>query len=103
MNSQSLLSKLILDRRYDLEKYASRPDASDWYLNKENALLKCLTEIRDGMYPLEYQIIWSIIEKEWYDVKRRDANHSGIQIQLFLTPKRRILCNLPIDLFEYGL
>ena len=102
MNHLSALEQIIIGRRKQLETYAQKENASDFYINRENQLIQSLTEIYNEFSLLKHQDLWIRIETNWTNLENSDANFSGIQIQLRTHPEG-LLCNLPVNLYENGI
>lgn len=101
MNPKQQLEVFIYERIRELEAYSKRVDAKETYLNRQNEQLSRLTDICNNLESLQYYDVWGLVESEWRKLKSQDANFGGVAVELITKPNR-ILCRLPICLYDNG-
>jgi len=77
MNALIQLDSIIERLRDELQKYVSRPDASDFYIKKQNELIAELVDIYNSIEPLEYAEMWTVVEKEICNLEKQDPELSA--------------------------
>ncbi|MDZ7896632.1 MAG: hypothetical protein U5N85_01185 [Arcicella sp.] len=101
-SAQIQLEGIICERREQLTSYAKTPNAKDFYIQKENILLQSLTEIYNSISPLDYEDLWRDFEGKMKEMKKMNANFSGVQLNIRLR-ELGLLCCLAYNLYEDGI
>jgi hypothetical protein len=102
MTSHLQLQQIILERTEALRLYALKPDASDFYINRENALLAQLTQIYNELgVSMIHHSLWREVEEAWFYYQKSDSEFCGIMLTIRLKPYG-ILHSLPLNFYEYG-
>jgi len=70
----------------DLEKYAKKDNASQFYIDKENKLINFLISIINSIEHVEYSDQMVILFKEIRKAVANDSSLNAISIQLRITP-----------------
>lgn len=82
----ALLDKSIEVINDDLIKYAKLPEANEFFIKKQNALLKDLRASYNYFEQLRYFDSWLEIEKTMKELQRRDSELCGHQINFWIRP-----------------
>ena len=103
MTAHLQLQQIILERTSELEKYALKPDAKQYRLDKENDLLKQLWQIYEGLgNSLVHLALWHEVEEAWNIYQKSDVDFSGFILEVKVksggTPYL-----LPFNLCEHGI
>jgi len=94
----NILDSLIKAQRSDLVRYASRLDAKDGYINKQNSFLTELTAARNSIPTQKYPDMWVKVEWEMAHLTKIDPEIGGLGINWRVRPSG-ILAPLYFDLF----
>jgi hypothetical protein len=81
-----LLDKSIDTIHSDLMKYAQLPDASEFFIQKQNNLLKNLRAAYNYFEQVRYFDSWIEIEKTMKELERRDSELYAHQITFYIKP-----------------
>lgn len=83
MTAHLQLQQIILERTSELEKYALKPNANQFHLNKENDLLEQLSQIYDGLgNSLVHFALWQEVEEAWNTYQKSDVDFSGFILEV---------------------
>ena len=83
MKATLQLQQIILERASELEKYALKPDAKQYHLDKENDLLKQLWQINEGLgNSLVHLALWQEVEEAWNTYQNLDVDFSGFTLEI---------------------
>lgn len=92
------LNSIIEAKRNELAAYATRPDARDTYINRQNALLAEITTARNAIPPLIYPEMWLYLETENNRLARIDPNLGGLSCDWRVRPSG-LLAKITLDLY----
>ena len=102
MRATLQLQQIILERASELEKYAQKPNANDYSIQKENTLLAQLTQIYNELGgSLIHHDLWKEVEQAWFHYQKTDSEFCGITISIRLKPDG-IPHSLPLNFYEHG-
>ena len=103
MRKSLQLQQLIFERTAELEKYVQKPNANDYFIQKENALLAQLIQIynESGSSLIHYNL-WRDVEEAWRYYQKTYSDFSGIELSIRLKPNGN-LYSLPIDFYKHGI
>lgn len=76
------LRKIIFNLVEELNMYAKKEDSKQFYIDKQNYLIKELTTIYNSISELQYYHYWLAIEAKMLELNRRDSCLAGHTIQL---------------------
>jgi hypothetical protein len=103
MTATLQLQQIILERTSELEKYALKPNASEFYLNRENDLLEQLSQISDGLgNSLVHLALWQEVEEAWNTYQNLDVDFSGFTLEIKVKSGGTLYL-LPFNLSEHGI
>jgi hypothetical protein len=102
MTASLQLQQIIFERTSELEKYAQKPNANDYFIQKENAFLSQLTQIYNELGgSLIHQNLWQEVEEAWTFYQKSDSEFCGIALTIRIKPNG-ILHLLPLNFYEHG-
>jgi hypothetical protein len=81
-----LLDESIESIRSDVEKYAQLPDASEFFIKKQNQLLKNLINSYNYFEQIKHFDFWLHIERIMKQLEAKDPQLSGHIIKLWIKP-----------------
>ena len=103
MTAHLQLQQIILERTEALHQYALKPNASDFYMNRENTLLAQLTQIYNELGgSLIHHDLWREVEDAWFYYQKSDSEFCGIMLSIKLKPTG-ILHSIPLNFYEHGI
>lgn len=79
-------SRVIDQLAADLQLYAARQQPNYTYMDKQNMLIRHLTEIYNGITALQHYDAWTAVETRMLSLVRQDANLCGHTIHLRTKP-----------------
>ncbi len=97
------IQQIIFDRATELEKYVQKPNANDYIIQRENALLAQLTQIYNELgSSLIHYALWSEVEEAWDFYQKSNTEFCGIALNIRFKPNG-LLHILPLNLYEHGI
>lgn len=97
--AELLLTDYVSKRRTELESYASRDNANEAYIDRQNNNLRELSEILDLIENNEGMEIYRYIDDVWRNSDKKNPELAGITI-VIRTKKIGMTSYLPINLYE---
>ena len=92
-----LLEGQIYTKIKSLKEYAKRPNANEFYIQKENQEIEKFVNVLKKMKPLQKQEIWRGIENSVIDAYKKDETLCGFQILVIEKPFNGRFSNLILD------
>ena len=103
MRKSLQLQQLIFERTAELAKYVQKPNANDYFIQKENALLAQLIQIyNESGGSLIHHDLWREVEEAWSHYQKTDSEFCGITLSIRLKPNG-ILYFLPLIFYKHGI
>jgi len=87
MNTIIQLDAIIERLQDELVKYTNRSDANDFFINKQNQLIKELIDIYNSYEVLKFIEIWVDVERIINNLEIQDPELSAHQITIKTKPK----------------
>jgi hypothetical protein len=97
--AQLRLTDYIMGRRKELKSYASRDNASETYIDRQNNNLSELSEILELIDDNSDMEMFRYINKEWKKLEKENPELGGLTI-VIRTKLTGMTSNLQINLYE---